>query len=345
MTFTLYTDGACNTQTRHGGWGAILEQDERHTHLSGAERGTTNQRMEVTAAIRGLEATLPGAEVTVVSDSLYVINTMTKGWQRRANTDLWAKLDEVAGARKVAWRWVRGHDGHGGNEEANSHAQWRAGTGGQPPACPLESGAVRTLLSEEKGSHTLPRNLSQEAEHSLGTGVENPPPSEERQSPQAATPARLTHLDEQGRATMVDVGGKGETQREAVAKGAVVMKPETLALIRAGQVEKGDVLATARLAGIMAAKQTSQLIPLCHPLPLSFVGVDLELDEANHAVLITATARTVGRTGVEMEALTAVSVAALTIYDMCKAVDRAMRIQDVRLVQKRGGKSGEIVLE
>ncbi len=144
---------------------------------------------------------------------------------------------------------------------------------------------------------------------------------------------------------MVDVGGKGETQREAIAKGAVVMKPETLALIRGGQVEKGDVLATARLAGIMAAKQTSQLIPLCHPLPLSFVGVDLELDEANHAVLITATARTVGRTGVEMEALTAVSVAALTIYDMCKAVDRAMRIQDVRLVQKRGGKSGEIVLE
>jgi cyclic pyranopterin phosphate synthase len=292
--------------------------------------------MEVTAAIRGLEATLPGAEVTVFSDSLYLINTMTKGWQRRANTDLWAKLDEVAGARKVSWRWVRGHDGHGGNEEANSHAQWRAGTGGQPPACPLESGAVGPLLSEKKGSHTLLRNL---------TDGETPSSAEARDAPQVGTPPRLTHLDEQGRATMVDVGGKGETQREAVAKGAVVMKPETLALIRGGQVEKGDVLATARLAGIMAAKQTSQLIPLCHPLQLSFVGVELELDEANHAVLITATARTVGRTGVEMEALTAVSVAALTIYDMCKAVDRAMRIQDVRLVQKRGGKSGETVLE
>jgi cyclic pyranopterin phosphate synthase len=156
---------------------------------------------------------------------------------------------------------------------------------------------------------------------------------------------RLSHLDAQGRATMVDVGAKAVTAREAVAKGTVSMKPETLELIISGQVKKGDVFATARLAGIMAAKQTSVLIPLCHPLPLTFVGVDLEPDQKASAVRITATARTAGQTGVEMEALTAVSVSALTIYDMCKAVDRAMRIGDIRLVRKTGGKSGDIILE
>ena len=155
---------------------------------------------------------------------------------------------------------------------------------------------------------------------------------------------RLTHLDQQGHARMVDVGWKEETDREAVAVGSVVMRPETLALIKAGGVEKGDVFAVARLAGIMGAKQTPHLIPLCHPIPLTKVSVDLELDEPRSAVSITATARTTARTGVEMEALTAVTIAALTIYDMCKATDRAMRIEGVRLVRKRGGKSGDIDL-
>ena len=155
----------------------------------------------------------------------------------------------------------------------------------------------------------------------------------------------LTHLDEQGRASMVDVGSKPETEREAVARGFVAMKPETLRLIRDGQMKKGDVLGTARLAGIMGAKHTPQLIPLCHPIPLDQIVVELEPDDNGPGVLITATAKTTAKTGVEMEALTAVSVAALTLYDMCKSVDRGMRIQDVRLVKKRGGKSGEIVLE
>lgn len=150
----------------------------------------------------------------------------------------------------------------------------------------------------------------------------------------------LTHFDAEGRATMVDVSGKAESQRVATAKGAVVMQPETLALIRDGAVAKGDVLAVARLAGIMAAKRTPDLIPLCHPLALSAVAVDLEVVPERNAVEITATCRLSGRTGVEMEALTAVSVAALTVYDMCKAVDRGMRIEDVRLVHKSGGKSG-----
>lgn len=149
----------------------------------------------------------------------------------------------------------------------------------------------------------------------------------------------LTHLDAAGRAQMVDVGDKPETVREAVAKARVMMRPETLKLIVDGGVAKGDVFAVARVAGIMAAKRTSELIPLCHSLPLSSVTVDLAAD--GNSVAITATARTVGRTGVEMEALTAATVAALTVYDMCKAVDRGMRIEAVRVVSKSGGKSGD----
>ncbi len=150
----------------------------------------------------------------------------------------------------------------------------------------------------------------------------------------------FTHLDEQGRAVMVDVADKAETDRRAVAKGRIFMAPETLALIRDGAVKKGDVLSVARLAGIMGAKRTPDLIPLCHPLALTSVKVELELDEAASAVEITASCGLKGRTGVEMEALTAVAVAALTVYDMCKARDRAMRIGDLRLVHKSGGKSG-----
>jgi cyclic pyranopterin phosphate synthase len=155
----------------------------------------------------------------------------------------------------------------------------------------------------------------------------------------------LTHLDSEGRASMVDVGAKDETRREAIARGAVTMRPETLALILAGGTAKGDVLAVARVAGIMAAKRTPELIPLCHTLLLTHVSVVIEPDRQASALQIEATVRTTGQTGVEMEALTAVSVAALTIYDMCKAVDRAMRIGDIRLAEKRGGRSGEIVLE
>lgn len=144
---------------------------------------------------------------------------------------------------------------------------------------------------------------------------------------------------------MVDVTHKAPTVREATAAGEVVMQPETLALIRSGSAAKGDVLAVARVAGIMAAKRTPDLIPLCHPLPLTQVAVDFAFDEARHAIAIRATARCTGVTGVEMEALTAVSVAALTIYDMCKAVDRGMRIGAIRLLRKSGGRSGEIILE
>jgi len=153
--------------------------------------------------------------------------------------------------------------------------------------------------------------------------------------------SELTHLDAQGQAHMVDVGAKAETEREAVARGRVIMQPATLQLLRAGDLPKGDVLGTARVAGILAAKRTAELIPLCHPLLLTKVAVEFAYDEAESAVAITATVRCRGQTGVEMEALTAVSVAALTIYDMAKAVERGMTISDIRLLEKRGGKSGE----
>jgi cyclic pyranopterin phosphate synthase len=150
----------------------------------------------------------------------------------------------------------------------------------------------------------------------------------------------LTHFDAGGRAVMVDVSGKPETARSATARARILMRPETLELISRGEAKKGDVLGVARLAGIMAAKRTSDLIPLCHPLPISAVTLDLLPNEAASAIEITATVRTTGRTGVEMEALTAASVAALTIYDMCKAADRGMRIEALRVTQKDGGKSG-----
>ena len=151
----------------------------------------------------------------------------------------------------------------------------------------------------------------------------------------------FSHFDDSGNAVMVDVSDKPKTRREAVAEGRVLCNAETLGLIRQGRVKKGDVLSVARLAGIMGAKQTAALIPLCHPLPLSAVSLDLSLDEAASAVRIRATCRTDGKTGVEMEALTAVSVAALTVYDMIKAVQKDAVIDGIRLLEKTGGKSGE----
>ena len=156
---------------------------------------------------------------------------------------------------------------------------------------------------------------------------------------------KLTHIDSKGRPRMVDISEKPDTQREAVARGMVRMLDSTFQLLAKGEMAKGDVLVVAQLAGIMAAKKTSDLIPLCHPILIGDIRVEFGLDEENSSVEITATVQSAGKTGVEMEALTAVAVAALTIYDMCKAVDRGMKIENIRLVRKSGGKSGTITLE
>jgi cyclic pyranopterin monophosphate synthase len=153
--------------------------------------------------------------------------------------------------------------------------------------------------------------------------------------------ADLTHINDKGDATMVDVTAKDITRRQARAAGSIFMEPETLALIASGGVKKGDVLSVARIAGIMGAKKTHELVPLCHPLALTGIDVDFEFDQESSAVHIEAACKLKGRTGVEMEALTAVSVAALTIYDMCKAADRGMRISNIRVIHKSGGKSGD----
>jgi len=152
---------------------------------------------------------------------------------------------------------------------------------------------------------------------------------------------KLTHFDEEGKARMVDVSGKPPTHREAIAKASVFMKPETIRLIKESGISKGDVLGVARVAGIMASKQTSGLIPMCHPLNITSVNIDFDINEEKNSIDIKTTVKITGQTGVEMEALTAASVAALTIYDMCKAVDKQMVISDIMLLEKRGGKSGE----
>jgi cyclic pyranopterin phosphate synthase len=157
--------------------------------------------------------------------------------------------------------------------------------------------------------------------------------------------AKLTHVDDKGRPRMVDITEKDDTRREAITKGVVRMKAETLSLLQKGLLPKGDVLSVAQIAGIMAAKQTPGLIPMCHPLLLSEIKVEFEIDEPHHSVLITSTVKNSGKTGVEMEAMTATAIAALTIYDMCKAVDKGIKIDNIRLVKKSGGKSGTIVLE
>jgi cyclic pyranopterin phosphate synthase len=154
--------------------------------------------------------------------------------------------------------------------------------------------------------------------------------------------SKLSHIDDSGSARMVDISGKDETERVAIAKGAVVMLHSTLELIEAGTMKKGDVLATAQVAGVMAAKRTSELIPMCHPLSLTQVAIEFEFDQDLPGIGITATVKTFGKTGVEMEALTAVSVAALTIYDMAKSAEKTMRIERIRLVEKRGGSSGMV---
>ena len=302
----IYTDGAYNPVLGQGGWGAVVLGDEQKRVFSGIAKKTTSNRMEITAALEGILRTSQGAEVVVYTDSQYLFGCMAKGWQRRANLDLWERLDEAVSQRKVRWEWI----------DRNAKSPFH------------------------KEAHALATNLA-----SQGERLEPVPSEKGKGGPRAVVVQELTHIDALGRPRMVDVSDKPDTQREAVAKGVVRMRASTLDRLRKGEVAKGDVLTVAQLAGIMAAKETPHLIPLCHPILIADIKVEFSLDEENSVVEITATVRSTGKTGVEMEALTATAVAALTIYDMCKAVDRGMKIENIRLVRKSGGKSGTINLE
>jgi cyclic pyranopterin phosphate synthase len=290
----IYTDGAYNPVLGQGGWGAVIVDGKQKRVFSGTAKKTTSNRMEITAALEGILKTKPGAEINLYTDSQYLFGCMASGWQRRANRDLWQKLDKAANQRQVRWEWV---------EESARNAFHRE-------------------------AHDLANSLASQGET-----------AEKKEAARG-----LTHIDAAGRPRMVDISGKPDTEREAVAKGVVRMQPATLARLKKGMMAKGDVLAVAQLAGIMAAKQTPNLIPLCHPILIGDIKVEFNLG-ARSAVEITTTVKSVGKTGVEMEALTATAVTALTIYDMCKAVDRSIRIENIRLVKKSGGKSGTIHLE
>jgi len=302
----IYTDGAYNPVLNQGGWGAVVVEDGQKRTFSGTVNKTTSNRMEITAALEGILQTPQSAEVALYTDSQYLFGCMSRGWQRRANRDLWEQLDEAVSQRTVRWEWI----------ERNTRNPFH------------------------KEAHTLATNLA-----SQGETLQPIPLEKQKGQPKVSTWEELTHIDALGRPKMVDVTGKPDTQREAVAKGVVMMQASTFNLIKKGEITKGDVLVVAQLAGIMAAKQTPHIIPLCHPVLIGDIKVEFSLDEGSSAVEITATVKGIGKTGVEMEALTATAACALTIYDMCKAVDRGMRIEGIRLARKRGGKSGAIILE
>jgi cyclic pyranopterin phosphate synthase len=290
----IYTDGSCLGNPGFGGWASIVNNRGAETVLAGTESDTTNNRMELMAAIKGLEALETNEEVTVISDSRYLVNTMSKGWKRKANQDLWAALDILTRKRATYWQWVQGHSGDVNNERVDKIANDIAKQGQ----------IVGTADSNNQEVNVL------------------------------------SHLDEEGKAVMVDVGEKAATERVAVARGKVVMGADTFRTISSGTTKKGNIVGVAKLAGINAAKHTWELIPLCHNIPLSHIDVTVDYDEGSYCMRITATVRSTGKTGVEMEALTAVTVAGLTIYDMVKAVDHGVELTEICLVSKTGGKSG-----
>ncbi len=291
----IYTDGACSGNPGPGGWGAIVIIDGQQTVLKGGLGETTNNRMEMMAVIEGLRYLPSKSIVTIHTDSTYITNTMTKGWRRKANLDLWQEIDDLVDKQSVTWKWVKGHAGNPLNELADSIAFKES----------------QSRITKNKGKIE-----------------ENPTLFDET----------LSHVDQTGNASMVDVGAKSSTFRVAKAEGWVHMKPATLNLIKENSIGKGDVLSVAKVAGIMASKKTSDLIPLCHPIPVDKVSVEILIDESKNAIHVVSEASTHSKTGIEMEALIAVSISCLTIYDMCKSAERTIKIDGIRLLKKTGGK-------
>ena len=293
----IYTDGSCLGNPGPGGWAAIIldtnDPDKTPSRIKGNCPDTTNNRMELLAVIEGIASTPSDRKINVYSDSKYVVDTLNKNWKRKANLDLWEKLDQQIHNRNIEYIWIKGHANNTHNEEADNIAQQEA------------------------------NNIAQ-----------NPP-----------TSTNLSHTDKTGKISMVDISNKNTTLRIAKATCDVMTSHESFLAIKNNKIEKGDVISSARIAGILAAKKTSSIIPLCHPILISHIEITFNLDEANNVISITSKVTSSGQTGVEMEALTAVTISALTIYDMCKSIDKQTTITNIRLLKKSGGKSGIINFE
>ena len=293
----IYTDGSCLGNPGPGVWAAIIldtnDPDKTPSRIKGNCPDTTNNRMELLAVIEGIASTPSDRKIKVYSDSKYVVDTLNKNWKRKANLDLWEKLDQQIHNRNIEYIWIKGHANNTHNEEADNIAQQEA------------------------------NNIAQ-----------NPP-----------TSTNLSHTDKTGKISMVDISNKNTTLRIAKATCDVMTSHESFLAIKNNKIEKGDVISSARIAGILAAKKTSSIIPLCHPILISHIEITFNLDEANNVISITSKVTSSGQTGVEMEALTAVTISALTIYDMCKSIDKQTTITNIRLLKKSGGKSGIINFE
>ena len=283
----LYTDGSCIGNPGPGGWASIIIINDVKTTLSGSDEETTNNKMEITAIIKGLEQFPENSSVKIFTDSEYVINTMTKNWKRNTNLDLWNRLDSLVINRTIEWNWVKGHSGNKLNDEADL----------------IANGEAKKIIQKKK----------------------------------------LTHLNKEGNAQMVDTSTKGITERIAIVSGKILMKKETLDTALKGNLKKGDLFSVAKTSGINAAKWTHLLIPMCHPIPVSNVVIDIVPNHDMPGLEITSTVKANWNTGVEMEAFTAVSITCLTIFDMCKSLDKSMKIEDIHLVHKAGGASGEYI--
>ena len=339
----IFTDGGAVGNPGPGGYGAVIRVDGIAREMSAGYRLTTNNRMELMGVITAIEATADvGMDnlTTVTTDSRYVIDGIEKGWavkwrangwmrtkrEKALNSDLWGKLLDVLDGRDVKFKWVKGHSGHVENERADELVR---GASGLPEDMLLEDSGYtgKEVSSMDMLSGEVSRD---DVAKDLDVGDEG---------------RKLTHLDSSGEARMVDVNDKAITERRATASCEVLMEGATLDLILSGGIGKGDAISTAKLAGVMAAKRTAELIPMCHNVPISQVEVRIDRLPSGKGLGIAASVRASWRTGVEMEAMTAVSVAALTVYDMCKSAERGIRISNVRLRRKSGGKSGDYVAD
>ena len=335
----VYTDGGAIGNPGPGAYGIVIHDGNDVVERSQGYRRTTNNRMEVMAVLVALHATADAGsarETIVYSDSRYVVDAIEKGWATRweaqgwkrtkrgqaKNADLWAHLLKLLANRKVEFRWVKGHSGHPENERCDELVQ-------EASRSPYEE--LKVDRGYEDGDGAAHSN-----EPALFGAKSGPDPDQ-----QSERPSDFNHLDSEGKAKMVDVSQKNSTVRHAVAACNVIMSTQTLAAIKSGTVGKGDVLSVARTAGIMAAKRTSELIPMCHQIPLSHVQVDITYLEDGSGLRIEASAQAEAKTGVEMEALTAASVAALTVYDMCKSAERGIMVNELRLIRKSGGVHGD----